>query len=106
MSAADTKPAPPPEPTPPPIFHCPSELTIITAGDLKDRLLELIEAPLAVDVSDVRRIDSAGLHVLAAAATSWKRRSLALTWIGQSRALDEAVSLSGLASVLGTRPVT
>src|SRR4051812_42652400 len=98
MSAADTTPALAPTPS----FRCPSELTIVTAGDLKEQLLELIEAPLVVDVSDVRRIDSAGLHVLAAAAASWKRRSLAFTWIGHSRALDEAVALSGLGNVLAT----
>jgi anti-anti-sigma regulatory factor len=85
----------------PAVFRCPPELTIFGADALRDGLLALGEDAITVDVTDVRSVDGAGLQVLAAAVASWRRRSLPWSWQGESRVLDEAIALTGLAAVLG-----
>jgi len=83
------------------VFRCPAELTIFGADAIRERLIGLTEEPVTVDVADVRAVDGAGLQLLAAAAATWRRRSLPWQWQGESRALDEAIALTGLAAVLG-----
>ena len=85
----------------PVVFRCPAELTIFGADAVRESLVALAGGPLTVDVTDVRAVDGAGLQLLAAAAATWRRRSLAGHWQGESRALDEAIALAGRAAVLG-----
>jgi len=92
MSASSSAPA---------VFRCPAELTIFAADALRESLIALAAGPVTVDISDVRAVDGAGLQLLAAAASTWRRRSLPWQWQGESRTFDEAIALLGLAAVLG-----
>lgn len=85
----------------PALFRCPPELTIFGADALRDSLMALGEEAITVEITDVRVVDGAGLQVLAAAVATWRRRSLPWRWQGESRVLDEAIALTGLAAVLG-----
>jgi anti-anti-sigma regulatory factor len=94
------------EPSSTPTLCCPPDLTIVNADDLKERFLALLAGPVTVDISNVRVVDSAGLQVLMAAAAAWRRRGIGWQWRGDSRALDDAIGLSGIGSVLGRQPTT
>jgi anti-anti-sigma regulatory factor len=85
----------------PPTFRCPPELTVTTADELKDALMALAGDEVIVDVTYVRRVDTAGLQVLVAAAVTWQRRSLRWRWTGRSNAIDEAAALAGVSAALG-----
>lgn len=81
-------------------FRCPAELTIVTADDVKEQLLALMTGPLDIDASDLRVIDTAGLQVFVSAALAWRRRGHELAISQASRALADAVQVSGLSGLL------
>ena len=81
-------------------FSCPPELTIVTADDVKERLLGFIAGAIDIDVSGVQIVDTAGLQLLVSAALAWRRRGHRFAISGTSRALSDAARVSGLSDVL------
>ncbi|MFI5495769.1 lipid asymmetry maintenance protein MlaB [Actinoplanes sp. NPDC051859] len=79
------------------------ELTIMTAGEQKDRLLTALEgsAGLRVDLSAVEEIDTAGLQVLLLAQREAERLNLAFELGGSAGSVAAVCALAGLA---GTGP--
>lgn len=77
-------------------YACPVELTISTADELKEGLLACVSSPVVVDFGAVQVVDSAGLQVLVAATKTWERRNMAWGRRGHARALQEAITSSGL----------
>jgi anti-anti-sigma factor len=94
-------------PSAPTVLRIEGELTIFRAAELKPVLLAQ-PAPLAIDLSGVTEIDTAGLQLLMVAkqAALAKGRTLRLT--ATSPAVDELFSLldvsAGFAAVNETHP--
>ncbi len=80
----------------------PSECTLAQAETLKLRLTALLRTAgtVRVDVSDVQRIDTASMQLLAAFARDRRTHGLDVATAGASRVFDEAVRLLGLAALL------
>jgi anti-anti-sigma regulatory factor len=92
------------------IIALPAECTLAGAEGLKLRLATLLrdENCVTVDVSGVRRIDTASLQLLAAFARDRSCERLAVELRGDSPAFAEGVRLLGLARLFdlaaGARP--
>jgi anti-anti-sigma regulatory factor len=84
----------------------PAECTLADAATLKVRLAALLttESPVTIDVSGVRRIDTASLQLLAAFARDRRASRLAVGVRGESPAFGEAVRLTGLARLFDVAP--
>ena len=79
-------------------LRLPAECTLAEVHELKSKLAALLKAEHAVclDVSSVRRIDTASLQLLAAFARDRRASRLAVDLQGESAAFEEAVRLLGL----------
>lgn len=88
--------------------ECESSLAIADAGALKRRLLEALEQgrPITMDVSDVRRVDTAALQVLVAFARTARRDGVAVSWKEPTPELLQAAGLLGLSTELEIAPQT
>lgn len=77
--------------------HLPEHLTIQVATDLREQLLALADRQeVWFDGSGVERVDTAGLQVLAAFRKTLSEHGGAIQWAHQSRALSQALELSGI----------
>lgn len=91
-------------------LNLPAECTLADATSLKVRLTALLmtQTAIAIDVSGVRRIDTASLQLLAAFARDRRASRLAVELRGESAAFQEALRLTGLTRLFdlppGTRP--
>lgn len=81
----------------------PAECTLAGAEGLKHELAALLKSvkPVTVDVSGVRRIDTASLQLLATFARDRRASELSVEVSGASPAFAEGVRLLGLARLLG-----
>ncbi|MGH8219836.1 MAG: STAS domain-containing protein [Steroidobacteraceae bacterium] len=79
-------------------LHLPSECTLADVHELKSKLTALLktESPVCVDVSGLRRIDTASLQLLAAFARDRCASRRAIDIRGESTVFSEAVRLLGL----------
>ena len=84
----------------------PEECTLADAATLKVRLAALLatENPVTLDVSGVRRIDTASLQLLAAFTRDRRASRLAVDVRGESPAFGEAVRLTGLGRLFDVAP--
>ncbi len=84
----------------------PEECTLADAATLKLRLAALLatENPITIDVSGVRRIDTASLQLLAAFTRDRRASRLAVALRGESPAFGEAVRLTGLGRLFDVAP--
>ena len=106
-AASHAKPAPgakagPTQNAPATQYALGAECLISDALELKNQLSGLLDEPQSVtlDVSALQRIDTAGLQVIAAFVRERAARSFQTEWRGSAPALNSAVQLLGLASVL------
>ncbi len=81
----------------------PAECTLADAESLKLKLAALLQdvSPVTLDVSGVRRIDTASLQLLAAFARDRRARGLRVEVSGESPAFAEGMRLLGLARLIG-----
>ncbi len=79
-----------------------AECTVAEAEALKSELARRLEEPqpVTVDVSALRRIDTAGLQLLAAFVRDRRTAGRAVAWRGRAAALDSAAGLLGLYDML------
>ena len=84
----------------------PEECTLADASTLKARLAALLatESPVTIDVSGVRRIDTASLQLLAAFTRDRRASRLAVDVRGESPAFGESVRLTGLGRLFNVAP--
>ena len=84
-------------------FQPTGELTIYTAAENKDKLLDLIgrSKSLEIDLSQVNECDSAGLQLLILAQRESQRQNLDIKLTGHSEAVLEVVDLFNLSGFLG-----
>ena len=84
----------------------PEECTLADAATLKVRLAALLatENPVTIDVSGVRRIDTASLQLLAAFTRDRRASRLEVDVRGDSPAFGEAVRLTGLGRLFDIAP--
>jgi len=87
-------------------FSLPEECTLADAATLKVRLAALLatDNPVTIDVSGVRRIDTASLQLLAAFTRDRRASCLAVDVRGESPAFGEAVRLTGLGRLFDVAP--
>jgi ABC-type transporter Mla MlaB component len=83
-------------------FALAAECTVADAGSLKSELAKLLdeEGAVALDVSAVQRIDTAGLQVLSAFMLDRMVLDREVEWHGNSPALNAAARLLGLTTFL------
>jgi ABC-type transporter Mla MlaB component len=76
--------------------------TIRDAQALKTQLMDRLvgSEPCHIDGSGVERVDTAGVQLLVAFARECRGRNRPVVWTGRSAALDEAVDVLGVASLL------
>lgn len=79
-----------------------AECTLAEADSLKADLMRLLVDSRAVslDVSELQRIDTAGLQLLAAFVRDRRTAGRRTQWLGQAPALEAAADLLGLRSML------
>ena len=84
----------------------PAECTLADVHGLKSKLAALLktESPVCVDVSGVRRIDTASLQLLAAFTRDRRAARLAVDVCGESAVFEEAVRLVGLGRLFDLVP--
>jgi len=84
----------------------PEECTLADAATLKVRLAALLttENSVTIDVSGVRRIDTASLQLLASFTRDRRASALAVDVRGESPAFGEAVRLTGLGRLFDGAP--
>ncbi len=83
---------------------CPREMDIAHAQAFKDQLLGLPKAgPVAVDVSDVCRVDGAGLQLLLAFVRMLASEGRSWSWVGRAASLEEAANRLAIADHLHFR---
>ncbi|MEP7246453.1 MAG: STAS domain-containing protein, partial [Gammaproteobacteria bacterium] len=78
-----------------------ADCTIAEAGDIKSRLARVLtkEAPVIVDLSEVRRIDTAGLQVLAAFIRERRAAGREVHCEGATESFQVTASLLGLGAL-------
>ena len=83
-------------------FALAAECTVADAGSLKAELAKLLdeEGDVALDVSAVQRIDTAGLQVLTAFVLDRMVLDRDVEWVGYAPALTAAATLLGVNSIL------
>lgn len=80
---------------------CPREIDIAHAQAFKDQLLGVPKAgPVAVDVSNVRRVDGAGLQLLLAFLRLLESEERSWSWVGRAASLEEAAQWMAVADHL------
>ena len=79
-----------------------AECTVADAGTLKSGLSKLLDAPgtVALDISAVQRIDTAGMQLLTAFVLDRMVQDRDVEWFGFAPALAAAATLLGLNSIL------
>lgn len=80
------------------------ELTIYTAAQEKQRLLELLMsqvAELELNLAEVSEIDTAGLQVLIMLKQEAKRQNKKLHYVMHSKAVLDVLELSNLSAYFG-----
>lgn len=79
-----------------------AECTVAEADALKAQLLRRLDesGPVTVDVTALRRIDTAGLQLLAAFVRDRRTAGRTVTWRGRAPALAAAAGLLGLEGML------
>jgi anti-anti-sigma regulatory factor len=84
-------------------FVLQAECLIETADALKKELLLRLHgtSPILIDASQVGRIDTASLQVLAAFARDCRTAGREVEWVGASPALSDSARLLNLSSMLG-----
>lgn len=84
------------------MFALAAECTVADAGTLKSGLARLLDEAqtVAVDISAVQRIDTAGLQVLTAFVLDRMVQDRDVEWVGHAPALTAAATLLGLNSIL------
>lgn len=87
-------------------FSLPAECTLADVHGLKSQLTALLKTqdPVCVDVSGLRRIDTASLQLLAAFARDRRASRLAVDLRGESTVFEEAVRLLGLDRLFARAP--
>ena len=79
----------------------PVELDVERVEELRDALVRALAAPaIALDGTQVQRIDAAGVQLLCALVLAAERRGVALTWTAVSPTLVTGVALHGVAGVV------
>jgi ABC-type transporter Mla MlaB component len=98
-AAGDLKPAPAAVST---TLALAAECLVGGASTLKQSLAERLDEPLPItlDITDLLRIDTAGLQVLTAFVRERAGHGRAVEWRGSSPALTSAAQLLGLTSLL------
>ena len=83
-------------------FAVAAECTIADASSLKTGLAKLLDesGPVTLDISAVRRIDTAGLQVIATFVRERESHGREVQWRGNAPALSTAAKLLGLSSLL------
>jgi ABC-type transporter Mla MlaB component len=86
-----------------PMLALPAECVIASAGTLRTRLCELVDADanVTLDASAVQRIDTAGLQVLATFVRARQAAGLACEWTAVPATFSEAAQLLDLTTTLG-----
>lgn len=84
-------------------FALAAECTIADAGSLKSGLATLLDDSdsVTLDIGAVRRIDTAGLQVIAAFVRERESHGRKVRWRGSAPALSTAAQLLGLSALLG-----
>lgn len=84
-------------------FALAAECTIADAGSLKSGLARLLDDSdsVTLDIGAVRRIDTAGLQVIAAFVRERESHGRKVQWRGSAPALSTAAQLLGLTALLG-----
>jgi phospholipid transport system transporter-binding protein len=79
-----------------------ADCTVVQADALKSELARRVTQPrpVALDVSALQRIDTAGLQLLAAFVRDRRTAGLAIEWHGRSPPLEAAAGLLGLNDML------
>jgi anti-anti-sigma regulatory factor len=85
------------------VLQLPAECAIANAAELRALLLDAVdEQPsTTLDASAVRRIDTAGLQLLAAYVCERRSAARPVTWSGVPASLAERAALLGLHAALG-----
>lgn len=80
----------------------PADCTVAQADTLKSALVRRLRQPrpVTIDVSALRRVDTAGLQLLAAFVRDRRVAGRALAWRGRAPALEAAAALLGLQGML------
>ena len=83
-------------------FTVAADCTVADAGTLKSGLAKLLddEGVVALDISAVQRIDTAGLQVIATFVRERDSHGRQVEWRGEAPALTAAARLLGLTSLL------
>lgn len=83
-----------------------SDLTIYTVAEWKEALLRALERSpeLAVDLSDVSELDTAGLQLLLLASREARQTGKTLTWVAPSNAVSQVVALCNVDAQLQPHP--
>jgi ABC-type transporter Mla MlaB component len=86
-----------------PMLALPAECVIASAGTLRTRLCELVDADanVTLDASAVQRIDTAGLQVLATFVRARQAAGRACEWTAVPATFSEAAQLLDLTTTLG-----
>jgi anti-anti-sigma factor len=79
------------------------ELSIFTAAELRQRLLDALDAgaEIEVDLSEVSEMDSAGMQLMVAAKREAAARNKPLRFAGHSPAVVDILELCNLSGQLG-----
>lgn len=83
-------------------------LTVQEVGDISQSLKNVFDngMGLAIDLSEIRRIDSAGVQLLCAIFKEAKEKKVNINWIGYSKIVVDATTHLGLTETLNIVPVT
>ena len=83
-------------------FAVAADCTVADAGSLKAGLAKLLEDPetVAIDISAVQRIDTAGLQILTTFVLDRMVQDRDVEWVGHAPALTAAATLLGLNPIL------
>ena len=84
------------------LFTLATECMVAEASAFRKKLGRLIDVPhvVTLDIAPLRRIDTAGLQVLAAFVRERESKGRSIEWRGSAPALSTAARLLGLASSL------
>ena len=80
-----------------------AECTVAEADSLKTALVRLLpeSRPVSLHIGSLRRIDTAGVQLLAAFARDRRAAGRRIEWLGRAPVLDAAATLLGLRGMLG-----
>ena len=80
----------------------PEHLTILEVAEWKDRFLSEIDSAafFELDVSGMKRVDTAGMQLLLAVKKTLQERDKDIKWVGHSESLNHSAQELGLLEVL------